>query len=102
MRKLLGPIVACALLLGVAGVAGACPGCKESIPGAAAADGGPGGPSPGLPVGFNYSIYVMLGGLFSVMAMVGGIIVKGVRSTNPADSRGFPVTHPPISHPRNG
>ena len=88
MRKLIAPIVACALLLALAGVAEACPGCKDSVT-ASAADGGPGGPTPGLPSGFNYSIYVMLAGLFSVMGLVAGIVVKGVRSSNVA--HGFPV-----------
>ena len=94
MRKLIAPVLASALLLGMAGVSHACPGCKDSIPNAVTTDGGPGGPMPGLPVGFNYSIYVMLAGLFSVMAMVGGIIYKGVRGADSRTNRGFPVTHP--------
>lgn len=96
MRKLLGPVLAFAMTVCVAELSHACPGCKDSIPNAVGADGGPGGPTPGLPVGFNYSVYVMLVGLFSVMAMVGGIIVKGVRGADgirrPA---GFPVSPPP-------
>jgi hypothetical protein len=94
MRKFTGPLLAFALLLGTAAVADACPGCKDSIPNAVTTDGGPGGPSPGLPVGFNYSVYVMLVGLFSVMAMVGGIIYKGIRGADPRANRGFPVAHP--------
>ena len=94
MRKFIAPVIAFALLLGMAGVAEACPGCKDSIPNSVTADGGPGGPTPGLPVGFNYSIYVMLAGLFSVMAMVGGIIYKGVRGADSRANRGFPVTPP--------
>ena len=89
MRKLMAPIAACALLLALAGVAEACPGCKDSVTASAAADGGPGGPTPGLPSGFNYSIYVMLAGLFSVMGLVAGIVIKGIRSSNAAP--GFPV-----------
>jgi hypothetical protein len=92
MRKLLAPIVACAVLVCFAGVAEACPGCKDSVTGAAGADGGPGGPTPGLPSGFNYSIYVMLGGLFSVMGLVAGIVIKGVRSADSSAPRGFPVS----------
>jgi hypothetical protein len=91
MRKLLPPIVACVLLLGLAGVADACPGCKDSVA-ESSVDGGPGGPTPALPSGFNSSIYVMLGGLFSVLGLVAGIIVKGVRSADGAAPRGFPVS----------
>jgi hypothetical protein len=90
MRKLLAPIVACVLVLGLAAVAEACPGCKDSVSGAASADGGD-GPTPGLPSGFNTSIYVMLAGLFSVMALVAGIVIKGIRGAE-RPARGFPVS----------
>lgn len=96
MRRLLAPIVAFALLLGLARAADACPGCKDSVAeaGVIAPDGGPGGPTPALPSGFNYSIYVMLGGLFSVLGMVAGIVVKGVRGADRGTSRpgGFPLS----------
>ena len=84
MRRLITLVVALALLVGLAGMADACPGCKDSVAeaGVIAPDGGPGGPTPGLPVGFNYSIYAMLGGLFAVLGMVAGIVVKGVRSAD--------------------
>ena len=93
LRSLLPPVVACVLLLGLAGVAEACPGCKDSV-GDSAVDGGPGGPTPGLPSGFNYSIYVMLAGLFSVMGLVAGIVVKGIRSSDrtPPPPGGFPMS----------
>jgi hypothetical protein len=70
----------------------ACPMCKDSI----AADGtGATGSTPGLPSGFKVSIYLMLGGLFGVMGLISGIIVKGVRSTNvlPPTNKppGFPL-----------
>ena len=92
--KLLAPLVACVLLVGLAGTADACPGCKDSVSDtAASADGGPGGPTPGLPSGFNYSIYAMLVGLFSVMGLVAGIVIKGIRSSDAVSSRpGFPVS----------
>jgi hypothetical protein len=96
MRRLIAPVVALSLLVGLAGSAHACPSCKDSIAeaGVIGPDGGPGGPTPGLPVGFNYSIYVMLGGLFSVLAMVAGIVVKGVRSADRQSPRpgGFPLS----------
>ena len=79
------------LTAALADVAQACPGCKESVGDTSA--GGPGGPTPGLPSGFNYSIYVMLAGLFSVMGLVAGIVVKGIRSADrsPPPPGGFPV-----------
>jgi hypothetical protein len=96
MRRLIAPVVALSLLLGFAGRAHACPGCKYSVAeaGVIGPDGGPGGPTPALPVGFNYSIYVMLGGLFSVLAMVAGIVVKGIRSADRRSSGpgGFPLS----------
>ena len=93
MRSILPPVVALVLLLGLAGVADACPGCKESV-GDSSSGGGPGGPTPGLPSGFNYSIYFMLAGLFSVLGLVAGIVVKGVRSSDrtPPPPGGFPLS----------
>ena len=96
MRKLLRSIapllVALVLMAALAGVAEACPGCKESV-GDTSAGGGPGGPTPGLPSGFNYSIYVRLAGLFSVLGLVTDVIVKGIRSADrsPPPPGGFPV-----------
>jgi hypothetical protein len=82
--------VALSLLLmqAFAAVASACPMCKDSI----TDNGGPDGPTPGLPAGFKVSIYLMLGGLFCVIGLVGGVIVKGVRGTNNLPPRGgFPL-----------
>ena len=92
MRTLLAPLIACVLLLAFTSVADACPGCKDSV--SNAADGGSSGTTPGLPSGFNYSIYVMLAGLFSVMGLDAGIVVKGIRSadrTAPPPG-GFPLS----------
>ena len=93
MRKYLAPLVAAVLVLALAGSADACPGCKDSVADTAAStDGGPGGPMPGLPNGFNYSIYIMLAGLFSVMGLVAGIVVKGIRGADRSPPPpGFPV-----------
>ena len=79
-------------LQGFAAVAAACPMCKDSISSEAGADG----PAPGLPSGFKVSIYLMLAGLFCVLGLVSGVIVKGVRSTNvqaqPSNKpKGFPL-----------
>ena len=95
--KLLGLLAVCALMMALASVADACPGCKDSVSDTAmSADGGPGGPMPGLPSGFNYSIYVMLFGLFSVMGLVAGIVIKGIRSSDRMPPPpGFPVSSPP-------
>ena len=83
---------ALAVTQALAAVASACPMCKDSISDTA---GKGGGPAAGLPSGFNVSVYLMLVGLFSVMGLVGGIIVKGIRSANvtPASSKppGFPL-----------
>src|SRR3954468_7594462 len=51
MRRLIVPVVALALLVGLTGRANACPGCKDSVAeaGVIAPDGGPGGPTPALP-----------------------------------------------------
>ena len=78
-----------ALMQAFAAVAAACPMCKDSI----TDNGGPDGPTPGLPNGFKVSIYLMLVGLFCVLGLVGGIIVKGIRGTNvtPPPPGGFPL-----------
>ena len=77
------------VLQAFAAVATACPMCKDTI----SADAGLDGPTPGIPSGFKVSIYLMLIGVFCVMGLVGGIIVKGVRGGNkPAPPPGgFPV-----------
>jgi hypothetical protein len=93
MRKLLAPVVAYVLLVGLAGPAQACPGCKDTVA-EGSVDGGPGGPTPGLPSGFNTSIYVMLVGFFCVLGMVAGIVVKGVNSSDRSapPPGGFPLS----------
>jgi hypothetical protein len=82
---------ALAVTQGFAAVASACPMCKDSI----TDTGKAGAASAGLPSGFNVSVYLMLVGLFCVMGLVGGIIVKGVRGTNvtPPSNKppGFPL-----------
>ena len=35
-----------------------------------------------VPTGFNFSVYYMLCGLFASLALVTGVIYKGVRDTN--------------------
>ena len=100
MRKLLAPVLAVCMLVSYAAVADACPGCKDSVADTAAAGGGgPGGSTPGLPSGFNYSIYVMLVGLFSVMGLVASIVIKGIRSADRTAPRpgGFPVSSAPTT-----
>jgi hypothetical protein len=54
----------------------ACPFCNESIPESDALQ------RSSLPGGFNTSVYYMLFGLFMSLALVSGVITKGVRSTN--------------------
>jgi hypothetical protein len=68
--------------LAVASAAAACPNCKNSE--AVDIAGTNAGPSEGLPAGFNYSIYFMLGSLFLVIGGVSFVIVKAVRDANHA------------------
>jgi hypothetical protein len=74
----------------------ACPMCKESIPndegtgGAGGPGGNMGGPSSGLPSGFNSSVYLMLGGLFCTLGLVGFTLVRGIRDGGPGE-RGFDI-----------
>lgn len=74
-----------------------CPMCRDSIAETAPATYGDAGTQAGLPGGFNFSIYYMLTGVFCMMALVIGVIAKGVRSTDAAMRRGFPVV--PIGSP---
>ena len=96
------PTFAAALLavVGFASAASACPMCKDSIKDTAAVplNGMGGGPSSGLPSGFNVSVYLMLVGAFGVMGFITRVIVKGVRDANITVNAGFPVM--PKSGPR--
>ena len=86
-----------ALAVGVivlgAQVASACPMCKDSIPGSDAAQAG------SVPGGFNQSVYLLLGGLFTCIGMMVTTIVRAIRSTDSFNagatgsqsSRGFEV-----------
>lgn len=76
--KRLNWILMLAILLLPAGLAIACPMCKDSIPNTDAQSAGT------VPGGFNASVYYMLGGLFATIALVIGVITKGVRSANVA------------------
>jgi hypothetical protein len=70
--------------------ASACPGCKDSIGGDNGATNGTEGASASLPGGFNSSVYLMLGGLFGTMGLVGWVVVKGARTPS-SRSGGFPI-----------
>jgi len=92
--------ITAAILLN-ASVAPACPMCKDTIADDAAARqqqsqpdngyGAAGGPQASLPSGFNFSIYYMLAGLACTLGLVAGVITKGVRDSNAAMERGFPI-----------
>lgn len=58
--------------------ASACPNCKDSIGTAASEDTGTGGPSAGLPGGFNTSVYIMLTAFAGVLGFVGFTLYRGV------------------------
>jgi hypothetical protein len=88
-------LLAAAVTLGVlafAEPAAACPMCKESVENP---DGTAGPEDPamasGLPGGFNKSVYLMLGGLFGTMGLVGWVVVKGIRTPSVRPG-GFPVS----------
>ncbi len=72
------------IVLASSAAAFACPNCKDSIPQTGAEAAG------NLPGGFNASIYTMLIGLFSVMGLVGTIIVKGIRGSHRAIHQPIP------------
>ena len=83
------PLLTIVLTLALCGVAAACPLCKDSIPSSDAQAAG------ALPGGFNYSIYVMLPGLFAVIGGFGFFVVKTIRQTDMSHTRrGFDVRPP--------
>jgi hypothetical protein len=92
-RRLATALLASGLVLATALPAIACPLCKDTIANTGAA-GNPNGGGPGLPSGFNTSIYYMLGGLFAVLATGGYFVVRTIRTTDAAAAqRGFDVRH---------
>ncbi|CAN5381642.1 hypothetical protein BH10PLA1_BH10PLA1_07100 [soil metagenome] len=64
------------LMTAFAGVAHACPMCKDSIPNSDVSG------AVSVPSGFNMSVYCMLGGFLSLLALISGMIYKGVSDTN--------------------
>ena len=79
--------------------ASACPGCKDSVGADMGTTGGGDPTTPsGLPGGFNTSVYLMLGGLFGTMGLVGWVVVKGVRGPS-SRAGGFPVEPKSDDHP---
>lgn len=101
MKRWTTPLLA-ALLLNAgffATPASACPGCKDSIGNdAATTGGGDGTTSSGLPSGFNTSVYLMLGGLFGTMGLVGWVVVRGIRTPS-SRAGGFPVEPKSLEDP---
>ena len=66
-------LIACLLVLALAGLATACPNCNDTIANTDSAG------SSGISSAFNTSIYVMLGAFMGVLGLVGGVIVKAIR-----------------------
>ena len=85
--KRLGIILSIVLILSLSAAVLACPMCKDSVPNSDAQSAG------GLPVGFNTSVYLLLGTFLSVLTLVLGGIWKAVQSTPNSRPRagGFPV-----------
>ena len=80
------PLLTVLVMLALCGAAVACPMCKDSIPSSDAQAAG------ALPGGFNISIYVMLSGLFAVIAGFGFFVVRTIRQTDSGHTcRGFPL-----------
>jgi hypothetical protein len=75
------PYLSIVMIAVFAGASLGCPMCRDSIADTATASYGD-GTQAGLPAGFNFSIYYMLGGVFCMMALVIGVIAKGVRSAD--------------------
>ena len=76
MMKRWTPLLSMVLVLTMNVVLLACPMCKESIPATDAQQ------ADAVPSGFNYSVYTLLLGVFTVMGMVGFVIVKGIRGSH--------------------
>ena len=95
-------------LLTLSTAASACPMCKDSvsgddnaIPTLAAPGGAMGGPSSGLPSGFNTSVYVMLTAFIGTLGLVGYTLIKGIRGSSTPPQPGFPVANPHPAGPAN-
>jgi len=80
------PLLIVLITLTIHAVASACPMCKDSIPNSNSET------PTGVPSGFNFSVYYMLISVFACMALVIGVIYKGIRGSNQSSGRGFPVT----------
>jgi hypothetical protein len=81
-----------AMATSFAGTARACPMCKDSIPNAENTDPAEAGT---VPVGFNYSVYYMLGGLFLCIGLSVTGLVKGARDTTRLRGEGVSPTRSP-------
>lgn len=76
------------LLLSLNGLVLACPMCKDSVPTSDASSAG------GVPVGFNLSVYILLGTFFAVLGLVICGVTHAVHTTPVLPrqfSRGFPI-----------
>ena len=77
------PLLTVVLVLLACAFAEGCPFCKDSIPNSDAQSTG------GVPSGFNNTIFLMLGAVFSVLGFVAFTLIKGARSVQPR--HGFPI-----------
>ena len=82
----------------IAPTASACPNCKDSIGTAASEDTGTGGPSAGLPGGFNTSVYIMLAAFGGMLGFVGFTLYRGATGTPlPRGFTPLPTKEPPTN-----
>ena len=81
------PILSVVVILALNAAVMACPMCKDSIPNSDASS------MQGVPVGFNLSVYMLLGTFLGVLTLVLGGIWHTVHTTpnSMPRERGFPV-----------
>ena len=85
--KRIAIILSIVLILCLNGLVVACPMCKDSIPNSDASS------MQGVPVGFNLSVYMLLGTFLGVLTLVLGGIWHTVHTTPNSlpRERGFPI-----------
>jgi hypothetical protein len=89
-------------ILGVSSAASACPFCKDSAPDPSTL--GPGATQQPVTAGspYNLSIYVMLGGLFTLMGFVGRNVVKAIQTVDARNAAIVPHSPRPGAKPNTG
>jgi di/tricarboxylate transporter len=84
MRRFLTTLAALGVLL-ISTAAMACPMCKDSVP------NNDGQSAAMVPGAVNNSIFLMFAAFAASLGMITWTLVKGARSANPRERRGFPL-----------